>query len=337
MFNKKNRKIIFISWIAHNRRSQLISKELHLKLYAIQSLKRLYILAPIRYILQGIKSFIIMVKDKPDLIFVQNPPIFAPLIVYLYTIIRKSKYIIDSHTGALLAPWWRWTLPIHSFLSRRALTTIVTNEHLRKIITSWNANAFTLADIPTAFPSSNGCLPLKGDFNIVVINTFSPDEPIKIILKAAAALPDINFYITGDTIRAKKEDLINHPENITFTGFLPDDQYISLLRSVQAIMVLTTDNHTMQRGACEALSLGQPIITSNWPVLKQYFNRGTIFVNNTVNGIREGVLKMGKNRSVLKKEIMILKKESIQEWRNKSFQLLRMIEDGLQKKQHKRL
>jgi glycosyltransferase involved in cell wall biosynthesis len=322
-------RIIFISWIAHNRRSQLIAKELDIKLYTFQSLKRLYILAPIRYILQGIKSVIVMLKNKPDLIFVQNPPIFASLVAYLYSKIKKSKYIIDSHTGALLAPWWRWSLPIHSFLSRRALATIVTNEHLQKMVTSWNANAFILADIPTVFPTGNGYLLLKADFNIAVINTFSPDEPINIILKAAAELPDVNFYITGDTIRAKKEQLHDHPENITFTGFLSDDRYISLLRAVEAIMVLTTDNHTMQRGACEALSLGQPIITSDWSLLKTYFNKGTIFVDNTVKEIRDGVLKMRENRLELKKEIMILQKESNQEWRNKFFQLTRMIEDGL--------
>ena len=34
---------------------------------------------------------------------------------------------------------------------------------------------------------------------------------------------------------------------------------------MDGILALTTHDHTMQRGACEAVSLGVPIITSDWP------------------------------------------------------------------------
>jgi glycosyltransferase involved in cell wall biosynthesis len=88
---------------------------------------------------------------------------------------------------------------------------------------------------------------------------------------------------------------------VKFTGFLPDEEYLGLLRGVQAIMVLTTNNHTMQRGACEAVSLGKPIITSDWPVLRSYFNKGTIHVDNSYHGIKEGILEMREKREFLEK------------------------------------
>ena len=320
-------KFTFIAWIAHNRRSQLLAQKFDMRLHMIQSLKRIYFLSPLRYLLQSARTIRALMQDRPDVVFVQNPPIFAVLVVYLYCVLSGAKYIIDSHTGALLAPWWQWTMPIHAFLSRRALTTLVTNEYLSAIVEKWDADAFIIADIPTEFPAGTE-FPLEDKFSVAVINTFSPDEPIGEVLNAAAMLPNVNFYITGDPIRAKKEFLVEPPENVQFTGFLPDDQYFGLLRGVGAIIVLTTDNHTMQRGACEAVSMGQPIITSDWPILREYFHKGTIHVDNSAKGIREGIVEMQQSLTYHQQEILLLQQERREEWREKEQALKQLIEDA---------
>lgn len=306
-------KAIFIAWTAHNRRSQLIAKSLGIQLYLVHALKRRYFLAPLRYLLQAAQTISILWRERPSVVFVQNPPIFAVLVVYLYAKLMGAKYIIDSHTGALLAPWWEWSLPLHAFLSKRALTTIVTNDHLANVVRKWTDKVFLLADIPTKFPPGRP-YPVEGAFNIAVINTFSPDEPIGKVLEAAAEMPDVQFYITGDPIRAKKTYLEQHPPNVRFTGFLPDEDYFGLLTSVQCVLVLTTDNHTMQRGACEAVWLAKPIITSDWPVLRDYFHKGTVHVDNTVEGIQEGIRRVRENLSALEQEIYLLQQERQQEW-----------------------
>jgi len=322
-------KMLFISWISHNRRSQLIADKLKIELHQIQIFKRRYFLAPIRYILQAIKTLKICIREQPKVIFVQNPPIFAPLIVYVYAKIWKSKLIIDSHTFALLAWWWKWSLPIHAYLSRRAITTIVTNNHLDKMMRNWKAHSFILADIPTIFPQGKKFTP-EGNFNVAVINTFAPDEPVEEVLKAAALLPDVQFYITGDLIRAKRTYLLNRPNNVSFTGFIPDEKYFGLLRGVDVIMVLTNDDHTMQRGACEAVSLGKPIITSNWPLLRSYFNKGTIHVENSSEQIRTGVMRVKKELPILEKEVLDLQKERWIEWNNKFKALTMLIENSIE-------
>jgi glycosyltransferase involved in cell wall biosynthesis len=323
-----NQHMLFISWIAHNRRSQLIADKFQMKLHLVHSLKRRPYLAPIRYLLQAAKTLAILVRERPKVVFVQNPPIFAVLVVYLYAVLWRARYIIDAHTTALLAPVWKWSLPLHGFLSRRAITTIVTNEHLEAMVKSWGANTFIIADIPTTFPPGKP-FPLNGKFSVAVINTFAPDEPIMEVLRAAAELPDVQFYITGDPIRARKTFLQDHPANVKFTGFLPDDAYLGLLRSVQAIVVLTTRDHTMQRGACEAVSLGKPIITSDWPLLRSYFHKGTIHVDNTSRGIQAGVRKMQQEKEALERDVLLLQQERQVEWQEKQAILGRIINSGL--------
>ncbi|MCB0208637.1 MAG: hypothetical protein KDJ52_04890 [Anaerolineae bacterium] len=322
----KNHKI-FIAWIDHNRRSQLIAKKFQMPLYLVHALKRFYFLAPLRYVLQTMRTVSILMHERPDVVFVQNPPIFAALVVYMYAKLFGAKFVIDSHTGALIAPWWKWTLPLHAFLSRRALFTLVTNAHLEDLVKAWGANTFILADIPTTFPQGTA-YPVNGKFSLAVINTFSPDEPVEEVLAAAADLPDVDFYITGNLIRAKKSYLQEHPDNVTFTGFIPDDVYFGLLRSVEAIVVLTKDNHTMQRGACEAVSLGKPIITSKWPILESYFNKGTIHVTNTAEGIREGVRAMQAEKQSLQEAILTLQQERRLEWEQKWLELNQRIDHG---------
>ena len=323
----KSPKLVFIAWTDQDRRSQLLAKELGMQLYEIQILQRKYALAPLRYLLQTWRTLRILFRERADVTFVQNPPIFAAFAVWLYAAVSRTRFVIDSHTGALLAWWWRWTLPLHAWLSRRAETTIVTNQHLAKMIQQWNARSFILTDVPMEIPQSKP-FPLSGPFNITVINTFSPDEPVGEILAAARTLPDVNFYITGNPARANKEHLANHPENVHFTGFLPDDEYFGLLLGVQAVMVLTTVDHTMQLGASEALSLGKPIITSDWPMLRDYFSKGTVYVDNKWESIAEGVVQMRAQLTAMQQGIETLQREQQVEWAEKKRQLRQLITGG---------
>ena len=319
-------KALFLAWTAHNRRSQLIAKSLGIPLYLVHSLKRRYYLAPLRYVLQTWSTLKLLWSKRPEVVFVQNPPIFAALLVYLYARLTGARYVVDSHTGALLAPWWRWSMPLHAFLSKRAVTTLVTNEYLAHQVRQWTDKVFILADIPTEFPAGRP-YPLDGEFNVAVINTFSPDEPIDTVLTAAKTMPDVHFYITGDPIRAKKRYLTQHLPNVHFTGFIPDEDYFGLLRGVQGIVVLTTDNHTMQRGACEAVWLAKPIVTSDWPVLRTHFHKGTVHVDNSVGALQAGIRKLQTNLAELEAEIHLLQQERQQEWQHQS-QFLRAIVAG---------
>ena len=318
---------LLIAWHPYSRRGQLLCGAFRLELKLIHSLKRHYLLAPIRYVLQAAKSFTVLIRERPRLIFVQNPPIFAVVIVYVYAKLWGARYVIDSHTGALLAPWWKWSLPAHAFLSRNAITTIVTNRHLKAVVDSWGASSFILGDLPTAFPEGSP-FQLDARFNMAVINTFSPDEPVEEVLKAASGLPEVHFYVTGNLIRAQRSLLQDQPDNVTFTGFLPDNEYFGLLRSVQAIMTLTTDNFTMQRGACEALWLGKPIITSDWPILREYFHKGTIHVDNSARGIQEAVIWMQNARGELEGEIRELQRERRQESQHTQAAMEHLISDS---------
>ena len=274
-------------------RSRVFSRELGIDdlHYVHTKTRRGLLSAPYRYSLQAVQTLRLLFQKRPQIVFVQSPPSLAVLIVYLYCMLTHSQYAIDAHSAAFLVPVWTRPRWLHRFLAQKAIVTIVTNDHFQQVIQHWGGASFVLRDIPTHFPQAPS-IGLGTGFNLVVVNTFSADEPLDQVLQAAGDLEEVNFYITGNKKNAPEKILAGAPDNVHFTGFLPDENYYGLLSSADAVMCLTTRDHTMQRGACEALSLGKPIITSDWPMLRDYFRKGTVYVTNTNVGISQGVREM---------------------------------------------
>jgi glycosyltransferase involved in cell wall biosynthesis len=116
-----------------------------------------------------------------------------------------------------------------------------------------------------------------------------PWEPVDEVVEAARRMPEVLFSLSGDPRYARKGLKNSLPPNVLLTGFLPDSRYLALLRGADAILVLTRDDNTMQRGAYEAITLEKPLITSRWPLLQEVFCRGTIHVNNSATEIVSAV------------------------------------------------
>ena len=92
-------------------------------------------------------------------------------------------------------------------------------------------------------------------------------------------------------------------------------------------MDLTTRDNTLLMGGFETVSLGTPLITSDWPVLKEYFPLGTVHIPNTVDGLCEGVHLVMKNQANLKQEMIQMEEILRAEWEQKYNELQMLIQD----------
>ena len=88
----------------------------------------------------------------------------------------------------------------------------------------------------------------------------------------------------------------------------------TLIRGVSAMLVLTTRDFTMQRGGSEAITVGKPLITSDWPVLREIFSQGTVHVANTAASIQGGVKKVIEDRSRYEREIVEMRDQRKMMW-----------------------
>lgn len=310
-----------IAWTSNTRRSDQLARHFGATIHNIAHGRHGQVLrAPTRYAVQARRTWQVLQAERPDVIFVQNPPIFAVLVAALYARRVGARFLIDSHTGAFLSPKWRWSLGLHARLSREAITTIVTNNYLKRLVESWGANAFILGFIPDDYPAGVP-YPLPQRFNAAVISTFAPDEPLDVVFDAARRLPEVTFHVTGAPHRLAPALQAARPDNCHLTGFLPYDSYVGLLRGADAIVDLTTRDHTLLMGAFEAMSLGTPLITSNWPILRDYFPRGAVHVPNTVDGVCAGVRQVQRDRDSLRQEVAAMRRQLHVEWTDKYTQL----------------
>jgi glycosyltransferase involved in cell wall biosynthesis len=321
------RKAAFIGWENYNRRSELLAQNLGAGMHFVHWGKKGKILqAPMRYLVQSWQTWRVFRRERPEVVFVQNPPIFCALAAFLLSWWYDAEYIIDSHTGAFLMRRWRWSLRLHRLLSKRAAMTIVHNESQEEIVKGWGCRYCVLGVWLGDYPSGQ-TVSLDGHFRVAVISTFAEDEPLDVVFRAAHNLPTVDFYVTGDSKRLAPRLLAEKPGNCHLTGYLPNDQYMDLLQSVDAVMALTTRDHTLLSGACEAVSLRKPLITSDWPILREYFPFGTVHIPNTVEGIEDGVARARRDHKMLQQDILQLREQLWAQWRKKLSELSALLQN----------
>jgi glycosyltransferase involved in cell wall biosynthesis len=325
----RDNQVVSIFWGPHSRQTEDMARQLGSHLYAIHYLfwRKFSFLAPIKYVLQALKTWEILVRRRPCAVYVVIPPTFSALAVFVYCRLARVPYIMDVHGHTLTSRKWKWTIPLQRFLARRALATVVDQPSYQRAFRQWGARTIILERAPvqvthgavTRNTSASGS-------SVTVVSIFAEDEPIDLVLAAARELPDVCFYITGDTGRASKQLLGSAPKNVTFTGYLKGDDFWQRLAASSAVMTLTTEPYSLVSGGIEAIALGRPAILSRQPVLEEYFTRGTVFVDYTVPSLVAGIREAMEEEAQLALESAALADEKRRRWESARDELLGLID-----------
>lgn len=280
---------------------------------------------PLKYPRLLWRTATLLARRRPRVVFVQSPPTFAVWTVALYAAITGARFVIDAHSDAFQRARWTRPLWLNRVVARRAAATLVTDQHWADRLARDAAPVLVVPDIPQPTNSPDrGPDPPGAGFHVMVVNTWSPDEPLLQIMSAAAELPEVTFHVTGR--RDRRLDALGPiPANVRFTDFLADDDYGRLMASVHAVVCLTTRDHTMQRGACEALSAARPIVTSRWPLLQRYFSDGTVHVRNTSDEIRDGIRTLMIHHGEYAAAISALRDQRRDEWDARRAALIKLV------------
>lgn len=283
-----NSNAVWISWETHTR-SRSLSNALSIPIYEIVvSGNRLY-----RYVVSIMKTFRLMGKKNPEVIFFQNPSIVLALILVLTRFIHKKKLIMDAHNAGVfpLEGRYRSLLIISRWLIQKVDLTIVTNNELAKVVSTLGGVAYIITDpIPELHCDSeekeSGRYP-KG--YILLICTWADDEPYNEVIKAMERLNylEIELRITGNPPLEISRKLFN--ENIILEGFVSRRKYESLVCNSKLIIDLTTRKYCLVCGAYEAAAAGKPCILSDDKMARSVFRGGYLFTKNTEEAIAKSV------------------------------------------------
>jgi hypothetical protein len=283
--------------------------------------------APLKYPRQIVSTLTLLIRRRPRVVFVQSPPSFATWTAALFATMGRTALVIDAHSDAFERGIWTRPRWLNALVARRAALTIVTGPHWANVITSMGGRPAVVPAVPT--PLTVGAPPPMSGFNVAVVTTWAADEPMEAIFAAARACPAATFQVTGKPrgIERYGSDI---PANVRLTGFLDEPAYNGLLANANAVMCLTTRDHTMQNGAAEALYLGTPIITSDWAVLRDYFSRGTIHVDNSPGAIAAAVQRIIDEEPALRAEVRALRDEIADRWQRDRAEIVAVVDRELQ-------
>ncbi len=316
-----------------HRRSRELSESFGAELYELLESDNQIQNRLLRYLFISFKTFVILFLTRPKLVFVQNPSVFLAALVCFLSNILGFKVIVDRHSNFKLSYSGRKELKwfLFRFLSnytlKKANITIVTNFFLAKVVKKIGGTPFVLED---KLPDIRGAnwIKLEGRYSIVVITTFSNDEPIEALISAALRLPDdCIVFFTGRAekyIPAERKKLLGK-KNIRFTGFLPDRIYQSYIKSADLVIVLTTQEHLLNCGAYEAVALEKPLIISNTETLKNYFREGVIYTDPDSESILNTIVYGISNKEQLGEKVAKIKTELSREWQRKAQSLIESI------------
>jgi len=320
------KRILYISWAESCSRSEHTARELGGTSYMVYlpffGSHPLSILP--KYLGQFFMSLWLLVRHRPDALFVMSPPLFASFPALLWKWLFGVPFVLDCHTGAFTNRRWRRLQWLQYFLCRQAATNLVTNDHLKELIELHGSKTTIVRDVPVEFETTDEYL-LPTGFNIAVVCSFNYDEPISEMFTAASQLVDgdTNFFFTGNPKYLRPEVADQRPDNVVLTGFLSDQQYGSLLCQADVVMTLTTQDHTMLRGAWEAIYQKTPVIISDWPILREAFDIGAIHVDNSQESIVQAVLFAQKNISDLCRQAEKAREQRLERWKNVKKSLLK--------------
>lgn len=292
------------------------------------NLKRVYIkkigFLPIpvflRYIVQAIITVFVLIKNNPRIIAVQNPPIFAVLIVWLYCMFFRRQILIDSHTAGFLDKKWIFFFPIFKFLSLRATLSTCHNYKNLEILKKWgvrNCREISFA-VPFYDIGDDSSLKdkriefiLRSDKKFVLmVNRFASDDDWKLVLRTALKCPETVFFITGEVSDKIKKEIKGVSENVVFTGYLGHSDFIKLMSRCDVILCLTLRKDTKLWSIQETLSLNKPFIFSDTEVLNYYFKDIGISVKHNEEDLKKAIESAFKGGENMKEKIKNFAREN---------------------------
>lgn len=264
--------ITVIAWKKLSRRSELLAEALNGKV--------LFFKDNLPYIRAALKTFITVVRQKPQVLLLQLPQ--GPLLLEAFFLKKLvgCKIVADVHTGFLLSTNWKSLILNAPFVKLLSLADIVVahNETQLDIIPKNAKNKTVIAYDPWHLIAVEGKIDKQKNY-VVFPASFAIDEPLKEIIGAVnTSNQELKLYITGNWKRAP--DIKKYAsEKIQFTGFLSDIEFNNLLSGALAIITGTTREYTAMMSAWEAIAYGKPLAVTATRTLKTMYSHYAVFYN----------------------------------------------------------
>lgn len=330
------RDIAFIAWMEDCMRSKSLSSYLNAKQLFLPRFSKTtgtirFFIVPFYYLYNFTYTILWLIKTRPKVIFAQSPPLFCPFAAFIYKLIFKAKIVCDCHNAFFDGIWDK--IPGYNILLKKSDVVLVHNDEFSNYLKSKmpQVNFFSLPDKLIDYSLSDDYTDINYNPYFLIIVGFKEDEPIDNILNAASKYcslhDDIKFKVTGNYKRnnslfLKYKDI----KGIEFTGYIPEEVYLSLLTNAFAVIAISTRKMIQQCASVESLSLSVPLILSSSETNENLFSNSVVYTDYSPNAIYNAIIEMRKKRDMYKNRIIEQKKVWHESWNNRFNDLINMMD-----------
>ncbi len=311
---------VYIVWSRIFRRPQSMQEYFGYEIQLFPLSYRFRILRPLEYVQKMVVSLAFLLQLKPSSLWIHCAPTLTLYYAHFYKLLfPQVSIVVDCHNSAFRSPWI--SLPGVKSLYNASTAVLVHNEEVRDRAISLGLKkekVFVLEDKSPNFTSI-----AKKDIArderrpyVLFACSFDQDEPLEVVFSVAKQLPHISFVISGDYTRAVGlHNIANPPHNVKLTGFLSLCDYNNVLINASVALCLTTREGVQLCVANEAVGAGIPMVMSNTKILRQLFNRGSLFVDTfSAASISTGIKEVLEKRETLASEVIKLRQEREYRW-----------------------
>ena len=236
-------------------------------------------LAPFRYLLMAIKTFQKFCSEKPKVIIAQNPPVFLPLIGWIYCVLTGCKLIIDHHciwsVKVIRHPVLHDVIKaLEAFIVKRAKLNTSPHDVWTNMLRNFGrVNALTVIDYvwavnPRKMSRTAFC---KTKYLVVYPGGSGVEERPDLAVKAVQELDEVTLVITGKK-QYLKAVLSFESARIVFSGFVPRSDYYGILEASDVVLNLSEEPYTIPHFIYEAIALSKPVISSPDKAVQENFD-----------------------------------------------------------------
>jgi hypothetical protein len=317
--NRRDRKALFIVWTGYQRRVGSMEELLGFDVRWLPPPVSRAWAKPFGYLAQAWATARAVFGTRPDEVWVQSPPTFVPhLLVALRPFARRRYRIVaDAHNGVVQSGWSR--VPGTVWAMNRCDLVLVHNEEIVAEALAMGIRPELLSvleDPPSTLPAGETPAAAIAAPYVLVPCSFGADEPIPILLEAAARAPEARFLVTGSRRKAEALGyLAKAPANVTFTDYLPLAEFERLLLEAPLVLGLTDVEGIQLSVANEALGAHRAILLSDTRILRAMFGEAALFAPNTAEGLAAGVREALARRPELEARSAALKATRQADWR----------------------
>jgi glycosyltransferase involved in cell wall biosynthesis len=289
--------VSFIAWSPVAGRSQEIARALGGEARCFYSRGRLGKLSVLgRYARSTLATMSYLRQRRPRAVIVTNPPLIPGLLAWAYARGSGARVALDSHPGGFGLQGDRVSRllqPLHRWLARRAVATLVTDQRLAGRVADWGGHAEIVHEAPVEWaPDDSGPPPAHARPRVLFVCVFQRDEPVADVLEAARRAPELDVHVTGDVEKCPAKLRSAAPANVQFTGFLSGADYERAVRDADVVLALTTEPSSVVRAGYEAVYAQRPLVVSDWPASREVFPHALHVDNDPVTivaGLRRAI------------------------------------------------